>query len=304
VRRWRGRKMPPQPGSRWSRVSWAREFGSYRDLLDLLPDRVDRAEAARHARAAARAEGAVRAFLAAMIWGYGPVSHGPYRTARVLRENPDAAERLAGIARIARDEGGLAAFAHVEARPLRYLGVAFGTKYLYFCSTGTAPILDAVVCRWLSTHADLRLNIDTWRTADYKRYLDALADWSAQLSLPPGTVEELIFRDGISREGSATWGEDWASTDEPPEPAEIGNDAWQAIRQLQRLFGAMEPGIADEAQQHLSALASIRRPLRASGLALGGGRGRLSCVICGVPCIGPAVSPGAGGLCDTDRYPR
>jgi hypothetical protein len=108
-------------------VSWAREFGSHRDFLDSLPDRVDRAEAARHAYAATTPQEALLAFLAAMIWGYGPVGYGPYRTARVLRENPDAAGRLAGIARIAREEGGLAAFRHVEARPLRYLGVAFGT---------------------------------------------------------------------------------------------------------------------------------------------------------------------------------
>ena len=80
------RKVAPQPGSRWSRVSWARKFEQ--DFLSSLPDRVDRAEAARHAQKARIAEAAVRAFLVAMIWGYGP-----YRTARVLRENPGAGGR-------------------------------------------------------------------------------------------------------------------------------------------------------------------------------------------------------------------
>lgn len=52
---------------------------------------------------------------------------------------------------------------------------------------------------------------------DYRRYLDVLADWSTQLSLHRGEVEELIFREGISREGLALWG-----MDAPVEPAEIG----------------------------------------------------------------------------------
>lgn len=192
-----------------------------------------------------------------MIWGYGPVGYGPYRTARVLRENPDFSGRLAEITRIAQDQGGLAAFADIERQPLRYLGVAFGTKYLCFCTTAsreTAPILDAVVCRWLATNADLRLNIDTWRTKEYKRYLDVLKDWSVQLGLRPDQVEELIFRDGISREGSALWGENWESTDAPPEPAEISLDARQAINQLKGLFTATEPDILQQAQPHLDAL--------------------------------------------------
>jgi hypothetical protein len=138
VRRWRSQKMPPQPGSRWSRPSWAREFATHKDFLDSLPDYVDRAEATRHAREADTPNGAVRAFLATMIWGYGPVGYGPYRTMRVLRENPDAAERLAAVARIARNEGGLAAFTAIAAQPLRYLGVAFGTKW------ATPGILEAM----------------------------------------------------------------------------------------------------------------------------------------------------------------
>lgn len=263
VRRWHDQKMPPQPGSRWSRVSWGREFGAHQDFLNSLPDYVDRAEATRQANAAITPEGAVRAFLTAMIWGYGPVGYGPFRTARVLRENPGAAERLAAIAWIARREGGLAAFADIAAQPLRYLGVAFGTKYLYFCTAsspdkpGIGPVLDAVVRRWLAAHADLRLNIDIWHTGEYKRYLKAMEDWSAQLGLSVDTIEELIFRDGVTREGSAILAESWAATDEPAEPMEIGSDAWQAIQELRRMFAAMEPGITDQAQPHLEALQQL-----------------------------------------------
>jgi len=265
VRRCRGQKLPPQPGSRWSRSSWGRQFGTHQEFLDTLPDYIDRAEATRQAQAATTPEGAVQAFLTAMIWGYGPVGYGPYRTARVLHENPGAAERLAAIARIARRDGGLAAFGDVAAQPLRYLGVAFGTKYLYFCTAaspdkpGIAPVLDAVVRRWLAEHADLRLNIDTWHTAEYERYLNTLADWSAQLSLPADTIEELIFRYGVSREGSALLAEPWTTAGESaePEPIEIARDAWQATLELKRLFDAMEPGMASQAKPHLDALEQL-----------------------------------------------
>jgi hypothetical protein len=98
-------------------------------LLNSLPDRVDRAEAARYAREVTTADTAVRAFLVVMIWGYGPVGYGPYRTARVLRENPDAGGRLAEITRIAQDQGGLAAFADIERQPLRYLVSRVGSCF-------------------------------------------------------------------------------------------------------------------------------------------------------------------------------
>jgi len=242
------------------------EFATHQDFLDSLPDYIDRAETTRHAREADTPNSAVRAFIATMIWGYGPVGYGPYRTVRVLRENPDAAERLAAVARIARHEGGLAAFTAIAAQPLRYLGVAFGTKYLYFCTAasadkpGIAPVLDAVVRRWLAAHADLRLNIDTWHAADYKRYLDALETWLALLSLPADTIEELIFRDGVSREGSAMWAESWTAG-EPSEPIEIGRDAWHATQELKRLFTAMEPSMTGEAQPHLDALQQLIKQL-------------------------------------------
>lgn len=201
VRRWTARGRPAQPGSSWSRTSWGRTFPQYRPLFDALPDRIDRAAAAAYGHVAVDAASAEEAFVVAMIWGYGPAGYGPYRTARVLAENPGAGAQLARIAAVARGRGALAAFEHVAGRPMRYLGVAFGTKFLYFATTGAdpqaaAPILDAVVCRWLSEHAGLELDIETWRPGQYRLYLDALTGWSQQLSVAPSVLEELIFREG------------------------------------------------------------------------------------------------------------
>lgn len=169
IRRWQAQGGAAQPPIRWSRAAWRRYFPGQRDFLDALPERVDRAEVTSQAAHATTPEGAERAFLAAMIWGYGRVGYGPWRTARVLTENPAAAERLAEAAVVARDHGGLAAFRALADKPLRYLGVAFGTKYLRFVTAKLsadrvgAPILDAVVGRWFATHTGLRLMIDEWR---------------------------------------------------------------------------------------------------------------------------------------------
>jgi 8-oxoguanine DNA glycosylase-like protein len=203
-------------------------------------------------------EGAELAFLVAMIWGYGPVGYGAWRTARVLADNPHACDRLADLAVVARDHGGLAAFDELAAKPLRYLGVAFGTKYLRFVTAAlsadnvTTPILDSVVRRWLATHAGLRLNIDDWRSADYRQYFALLTSWSAELGLTADAQEELIFRSAISAEGSALWSEKWVSSATSP-----AGGAQSMLRELERLFDTANTESASAARHHLDELARI-----------------------------------------------
>ncbi|MFJ7213664.1 hypothetical protein [Amycolatopsis sp. NPDC098790] len=262
VQRWRDRGEPSQPPSRWSPESWLRHFPQHHSFLNALPERIDRAEATRRAAHATTADGAERAFLVAMIWGYGPVGYGPWRTARVLAENPRAVQRLADVARVAQARGGVAAFRDLAGRRLRYLGVAFGTKYLRFVTVALSsdhvgpPILDAGVRRWLVTHAGVYLNIDEWRPSVYERYVALLASWSAELALTADTVEELIFRSAISQTGSAFWGEEWLRADEPAsqEPA---RQAQAKLLELERLFESADPQAALEARQHLDELARI-----------------------------------------------
>ncbi|RSM52527.1 hypothetical protein DMH03_40155 [Amycolatopsis sp. WAC 01376] len=258
VRSWREHDEPPQRASRWSRGSWLKQFPNHHSFLNSLPESVDRAEATRHAARAATAEGAEPAFLVAMIWGYGPVGYGPWRTARVLTENPHAVDRLAEAARVARDHGGPAAFRSLADDPLRYLGVAFGTKYLRFVtaalSSDTAPILDAVVRRWFATHAGLRLNIDEWRPAVYERYVALLTSWATELGLTADTVEQVIFGAAITQEGSALWGERWAGSEEP-----TARTAQAVLLELERLFETADPRAALEARDHLDELERIIR---------------------------------------------
>jgi hypothetical protein len=188
---------------RWNRLTWQETLPEYKDFLAGLPDLVDRETVAGYgARATEDGQIAERAFVASMVWGYGPVGYGAFRTARVLLENPDAGERLREVAKQVRDGGGVAAFRGLADKHLRFLGVAFATKYMYFCADTDgqrALILDRLVQRWLRRHAGAFVRLD-WRVKDYERYLDLAQGWASCLGVTPAQVEYLMFSDTASDE--------------------------------------------------------------------------------------------------------
>jgi hypothetical protein len=195
---WRAAGRPSQPGIRWPRDRWIDAFPQQCQLLQGLPDAVDRAAIRAAARQAADGPTqAVDAFVAAMVWGYGRVGYGPWRTRRVLHATPDAAASLATAARIVATDGGLAAYEALSGSlRLRYLGPAFGTKFLYFVphrSDSSALILDRLVARWLNRNIDARINALYWAPATYRYYVALLSEWARQLDVTPDTIEERIF---------------------------------------------------------------------------------------------------------------
>lgn len=166
-----------------------------------------------HPNGSTEPQAVVTAFIASMIWGYGTTGYGPYRTARVLGTDPAAVSHLVAVARTAqdRDAGGDAAFREIwEGRcndrdHLKYLGPAFGTKFLYFLTAAaddvpTTPVMDAVVRRWFSREAKVWLNVTSWKPSSYEKYLSLLDTWREALAPenggePPGPdqVEYVIF---------------------------------------------------------------------------------------------------------------
>jgi hypothetical protein len=203
VERWHRHGRRRQPGMRWNRLTWQETLPEYKDFLAGLPDLVDRETAAGYgARAADGAQAAGRAFVAAMIWGYGPVGYGAFRTARLLRKNPGAGERLREVAEQVCGGGGVEAFRGLADDRLHFLGVAFATKYVYFCGGADgqrALILDRLVQRWLRRHAGAFVRLD-WRVKDYELYLDLAQGWASCLGVTPAQVEYLMFLDTASDE--------------------------------------------------------------------------------------------------------
>ncbi|MFC7375409.1 hypothetical protein ACFQRD_09070, partial [Brachybacterium sp. GCM10030268] len=157
------------------------------------------------------------AFIATMIWGYGTAGYGPYRTERVLREDPDALDHLLDVARICHDpsQGGLAAFRYIttkrggQSRYLKYLGPAFGTKFLYFLTAASeagepTPVMDALVRRWFRDNTDSRLVTAWWDPDSYALYIDRLDEWGRELGgIRRDEVELLIFTDARGQLGTA-----------------------------------------------------------------------------------------------------
>lgn len=211
ARLWKAAGGNEQPPSRWSPSLWQHQFPEHADYLSALPQPIGRADVA--VRCAAAPEGpdqATKAFITAMIWGYGTVGYGWFRTRRVLTDNDGAGEKLATVARIARDQGGPAAFAWLAERPHRLhgLGVAFATKYLFFCAEGghaqPALVLDRLVRNWMSRNLDWELSLE-WDVEDYHEYVNTMSAWAQELDLKPGDLEMLVFQLAANADPRSLW---------------------------------------------------------------------------------------------------
>ncbi|SDZ44413.1 hypothetical protein SAMN05421684_5105 [Asanoa ishikariensis] len=257
-RRWDGDGRNGQGGMWWNRATWLTGLPKYQELFASLPDRVDRATVARHAANAADGEiEAERAFVAAMVWGYGPTGYGAYRTARVLGENPEARPTLHTAAQIVKRDGGARAFEWLSEHRLRYLGVSFATKYLYFCNGPDAPpalILDQLVQRWLRQHAGCHLRLE-WHVGDYDRYLRMACSWAEVLGIAAGDVEYLMFSDALVDEPGRTAALADGSLDDPEDGAVL-----TAIEEAAVAFAALadvSPADVDDFERGIRQLKRI-----------------------------------------------
>jgi Putative 8-oxoguanine DNA glycosylase OGG-like protein len=208
VEDWRARGCPPQPGVPWPRERWLASYPESADAFALLPDYLDRATVRAACRSAPESPEAARsAFVVAMAWGYGAVGYGPWRTARLLKANVDAGERLAGVAEQLAETGSLSAYGLLAGGSRLWgLGPAFGTKYLYFCPQSAAGsralIFDRLVAKWLREHVHIRLNAASWSLGTYHRYLQLIASWAGALGAAEDEVEQCIFQAQANEEGS------------------------------------------------------------------------------------------------------
>lgn len=213
--RWSVSGKQTQPGSAWSRGAWVAAFPAHAEMLNGLPELIDRdAVRAICARAASDDDSAEAAFIAVMAWGFGRVGYGIHRTRRILTETTNARERLRLVAQTVADSGAIAAYARFARRDdsrLRGLGPAFGTKYLYFCQpTGPgvrALILDDLVAAWLLRETKLDVPSAVWSEATYRRYLDRMHAWAAELGCEPDELEFCMFQVMATERGGQ-----WASS--------------------------------------------------------------------------------------------
>ncbi|MBN9794429.1 hypothetical protein DMP17_38480 [Pseudonocardia sp. TMWB2A] len=217
----RGPLSSQQP-IRWNRRSWLRRLDDLPEITvlrdDSLGDEVSREQVTDVFRAVGRTRTVTDAFVAAMVWGYGPVGYGPYRTRRVLTANQNAASRLHEVLSAAAVGDRKRAFDLARAPGLKYLGPAFGTKFLYYASltagrdSAVLPILDSVVAGWFQQNTTFQPRLDLWRWQDYEHYLHVLQTWSRELDgIRIDVLEQLIFDSAWSAGTASRQAEDLPS---------------------------------------------------------------------------------------------
>lgn len=209
VQRWKAAGGAGQPPSRWSPAQWQKWLPEHAGYIASLPQPISRDDVAVQCAAAPEGPGpATQAFIASMIWGFGPVGYGGYRTHRVLTVNEEASETLARVARIARDEGGPDAFSWLAQHRLRHLGVAFATKYLFFCAGDRrhhpALVLDRLVRDWLLEAACWRLSLE-WNVGDYREYVERMSAWAGELAIEPRDLEMVVFQLAANADPRSPW---------------------------------------------------------------------------------------------------
>ncbi|MDP7707445.1 hypothetical protein [Mycobacterium sp. TY815] len=202
----------PQRAFSWKPAGWRTEMHDLPEVLEVLealPDKVDRTLIRETVLAELAAGRVLPAFVSAMVWGYGDAGYGATRVRWVLTGIKDGAHGapvrsdVAGLLGVAvnrvRAEGPVEGFRFMSnAGRIKHLASAFFTKWLYFSSAlaspddpNAAPILDKRVHDWLEDRANLTLDIS--RTHEYQRYLDALTSWGEAFGRTAVQVEKAIF---------------------------------------------------------------------------------------------------------------
>ncbi|MGE2817951.1 hypothetical protein ACQI5H_22820 [Mycobacterium heidelbergense] len=202
----------PQRAFRWSPAGWRKEMHDLPEalqVLDRLPERVDRSTVREVVLAELGCGRVLSAFVGAMVWGYGDAGYGATRVRWVLTgirpgaHNAPVRGDVAGLldkaAEVVRAQGPVEGFRYMNnTGRIKYLASAFFTKWLYFASALTsaddpnaAPILDMQVRNWLEKYAGVSLELG--RTSDYQRYFEALTTWGEKYGRTPVQVEKAIF---------------------------------------------------------------------------------------------------------------
>ena len=198
-RDWVGEGSNPQEGMKWSRDRWTSAFPEHRDVFHGLRDCLDRDAVRTVARTAVDGQQqAQQAFVVSFVWGFGTVGYGPFRARRILTTTPHALDSLHQVAVMLATEGPVAAYDRLSGDcRLRFLGPAFGTKYLAFCQPAGQPVSalihDALVSSWLAAHGRPDLVSAGWSTMTYEAYLRQMHDWAAAIGCDAETVERLVF---------------------------------------------------------------------------------------------------------------
>jgi hypothetical protein len=195
---------PTEHSIRYEQVHWRRWLGADSDLEYILakyPASLSRGEVSDLALKVCSEPSDTwnrRLFIAVMMWGFGTVGYGAYRTSKMLQP----ADLLLVLRRtVALATKGKIAAAY-DALSLPYCGHTFRTKYLYFiglgCQLEPLPlILDSILIERIGTL--LGNSSGKWRNvAGYLRYVELMNQWASYLGCKPDSIELFLFSYGAN----------------------------------------------------------------------------------------------------------
>lgn len=142
--------------------------------------------------------------VASMIWGFGPIAYGPYRTAQMLTERDSSlpvtsiVDDIRTAARQSPEAGFGSLFSSRRPR-LRQLGIAMGTKLLYFSAGRRDQSRGPLVLDQVVFAACARVGIDApdprryTSSENYSTYCTDMAARATSLGVDSETLEMSLF---------------------------------------------------------------------------------------------------------------
>jgi len=195
------RLQPETQSISYSVEKWQRYLGPDQDLEFLAPtcpcqiSRGDLFRLAANARGSGSLEDIRRVFLGAMLWGFGTVGYGPWRTQQMLatRDSGEMLQSTFDLIAENRIEEAYRGFG------LDWCGSSFFTKFFYFsgfgCRLPRYPlILDAYVRKSLGSFAEVDfVSASRWDPRGYVRYIQVMHEWAQELNCEAHNIELFLF---------------------------------------------------------------------------------------------------------------
>lgn len=201
----------------YRRDKWARYFTGdpdFNEITERFPDVITRGNVKDLSAEAIHDHTRVRRlFLASMIWGYGTVGLGPWRTSRMLT-GPSAPRRLQMA--IAEVTAGQVLNAYGQFR-LNCCGPAFFTKFFYFIGLGAGlePLPLILDCRVAKAFKKLTEDeeldfgdfVNCYETngciksincypEGYIHYIEIMNQWAHEIGCRADAIELFLFEPG------------------------------------------------------------------------------------------------------------
>jgi hypothetical protein len=191
---------PRQEGFAWAKEKqfWQTAFPQYAHHLAAVPSLIDRAYLWRVCSDLSLPID-VR-FLIIMVWGYGTVGYGPYRTQKMF-SSEGLNNSLETTRRFLLDGKPLEAYRTLQFSGIHQLGPAYSTKVMCFLAGDAEiapPIFDSVVSKTLAIHyPDVfnaqNSNSQIWSISNYSGYLRFVEQKSETLQLTCHEIELLLY---------------------------------------------------------------------------------------------------------------